>query len=157
MPGPRPPPPAPDHPGAASLCAPRARRSCYQSASRCRWSGHTSPRSRKSSKNRLHSHLRRPLPALGRSEAALPCSALRAVLMLPVAVHLPVAGSYRTALLRSPALFSPPPRAPCRSGGALLCGLRGQHSCCRSCSKCRVEQRLERLYSLDRWRAVQAT
>ena len=32
----------------------------------------------------------------------------RAVLRLPVAVQVPLAGSYSSALLRSPLLFSPP-------------------------------------------------
>ena len=51
--------------------------------------------------------------------AASPCDSSRAVPRLPVAVHVPVAGSYSSALLKEPLLLNPPATSTLPEGSSV--------------------------------------
>ena len=90
-----PPRPAPSHWAATSPCETSARCSARRSPSTSPWPDHTAPRWQDSRRCRSP-----PRPAPSHWAATSPCEIRARCSSEPVAVHVPVAGSYSSALER---------------------------------------------------------
>ena len=120
-------PPAPARSAATSPCASSVQWPCCRSPSTSQSPDRIVPRL-----------LRRQAIAGAAGHQHLPvrqqrrCVRVRAVAMLPVAVHIPVAGSYSSALAKYASRRSRRPPAPAHSAATSPCASCVQWPCCRS-------------------------